>query len=179
MNTSQFAPAPRRKGRLVLTLAGSLLFHGSLIGVAALWPTHPVISTPMITVIDDPPPGVSEDKPALPPEMLPTEPDPVQPEFKLTEPTDDPPPATDPSIDEMSLSTPVPPSVPRTAARPATVAATTRPVHASGTLTTTGSPATGGTAGSAGSGVRWNKPKPAYPAAHCGLLMCRGAALCA
>ncbi len=162
MNLSQ-ETFPRRKRGLILTLSGSLLFHGSLIGVAALWTTHPVAPISTVTQVDlvDPePPGE-----LLPPAIPPSEPEAPPPVLKMAEPVDNPPPVFEPGADDMSLATPAPhPVVSRTPSHPMTASTGPRTVLAPGHVSTSG-PA-GGNSGSGlpGAGTRWNKPKPAYPA---------------
>ena len=163
MQNSLFTPAPRRNGRLVLTLTGSLLFHGSLIGVAAFWPVHPVPAPPpVISVIGDQD-GDLPKEPLAPVDPLPPESDPVQPELKVADPADAPP-VVEPDADNMTVSTPVPPSKPHTATRTVPTSVTPRTAQVSGNLSGVGSPS-GATGSGATSGVRWNKPKPVYPAA--------------
>ena len=159
MKDSLFAPSPNRKRGLILTLAGSLLFHGSLIGVAALWPTRPVAPPLKITeigLVDPEPPG-----PQLPPSSQPSEPDPAPPVAKVSEPTDDQPPIVETDPNDLTLSTPVPRAATRAPSRPSSATSQVRTTHAPGNLPVGGP--TSGVSGSPGAGVRWNKPKPVYP----------------
>ena len=163
---SLFAPAPRRKRGLILMVAGSLLFHGSLIGVAALWPVHPKEPAPYITTDlgDEPVPAADPQTPAAPP----SEAEPEAPVLKAVEPVEDQPPVVEPSIDDMSQATPTPRPAARAASRPNPALSTLHTVRTPGSLST-GGPASGTAgiagAGHPGSGVRWNVPRPAYPAA--------------
>ena len=165
---SLFAPPPRRKRGLVLTLAGSLLFHGSLIGLAALWPTRPAplpVGPTEVGFYDPQPPGESLTLPAV----SPSEPEPVQPELKVAAPVEPPPQPEEPDNDEMSLSTPVPRPAARPVSHPAFPTSAVRPTRAqAGPPTVNGS--TGRAAGTpsvghpGGGSSLWNTPKPAYPA---------------
>ena len=117
------APATQRRGRLALTLAASLVFHGSLVGVAALWPYHipPKFEPlpPIVGVPDDPlPPIPDTPEPSTPePRSMDLAPiDPVVPEPPLDA---NPPLAWDPEMVEPQPATPAP-------TRPA---APTRPVR--------------------------------------------------
>ena len=168
MNNSLFAPSPRRKRGLTLTLSGSLLFHGSLVGIAAFWPTHPTEKPPVITIIGigDLPVSGNEPLPAAPPP--PSEPDPAPPVLKASEPVDNLPPTFEPGADDMTLATPVPHPAMRTPAHPTSASATTRATRRQSSVSVSG-PANG-PAGSPGSdrpglGMRWNTPEPPYPAA--------------
>lgn len=160
---ASFAPSPRRKRGLILTLAGSLLFHGSLIGVAAFWPTSPAPPVPGPTQIDFV--ACPEDPtPPLPPSVLPEQPDPVAPVLNAPEPVDNPPPVVEPDADSMTLATPIPTPTTRTPSHPASVPRANTTV-APGSLPA-GASATGNHAASGHAGqtaARWNLPKPVYP----------------
>lgn len=159
---SLFAPSPRRKRGLILTLSGSLLFHGSLIGVAALYYTPPTPESPtpvsLVDFVDLPTTG----DPA-PPATLPSEPAPESTMPTLAETTDVSPPSVELNADDMMQATPVP--------RPATRTASSRPVTGPSvphnTRAVGNGPANGtGTSGThPGSAGRWVTPRPAYPAA--------------
>lgn len=157
---SLFAPPPRRKLGLILTLSGSLLFHGSLVGVAALWPTHQTALEPLPPV--DLEPGLPND-PQLPETPAPTGSEPEAPVMSAVEPTAEQPPVVEPDTDDMTVATPTPrPAVIRTTApRPgmATVKANTSTsrVESNGLV--------GSGAGAGHTGVRWSVPRPAYPSA--------------
>ncbi len=160
---SLFEPSPRRKRGLILTLSGSLLFHGSLIGVAALWPTHPVAEKSTVTVVDFGEPEPPGD--LLPPAMPPNEPEAPPPLLKIVEPVDDnPPPPVEPGADEMSLATPAPRvAASRTPSRPAASAAPLTVQAQRGVSTNRPAVGTPGT-GLSRAGGRWMTPRPAYPA---------------
>ncbi len=163
MNPSLFAPLPRRKRGLIFTLSGSLLFHGSLIGVAALWPTHSAVEKSTVTVVDfgEPePPGEH-----LPPAIPPSDPEAPPPVLKIVEPADNPPPVVEPGVDDMSLATPAlrvaasrVPLHPATAAAPSIARGQKRGVSTN--RAAVGIPGLG----VPGAGMRWVTPKPAYPA---------------
>lgn len=166
MHTSLFAPAPQRKARLILTLAGSLLFHGSLIGVAALWRTSPVadpVHGPTeVSLVEPLPPGETPPLAAAPP----SEPEVAQPVFKVSEPLAEPPPTDEPSLEDMKLATPPPArSAARTATRPASTSAQTRAVSVPGSVAASGATGNPGTGRPGAAGGRWTTPEPPYPAA--------------
>ncbi len=158
---SLFAPAPRRKRGLILTLSGSLLFHGSLVGVAAFWTTHPTVGKPVITVIsDDPLLPADLQLPAAPP----SEPQPEAPVLTAMEPSDNPPPLIEPGAEDMTLAIATPrPAVRSMSSHPTSASAAPRASQAASGVSTGG--LANANPGAGRPGVRWNVPKPIYPPA--------------
>ena len=159
------SPHPNRKRRSFAMFCGSLVFHGALVGTAALW-VHPAdtptkIETTEIFIPpgDDPQPiNTGSELPAAP-----VQPEPVAPTVQDSNPVNDAPPIVDQEITDPS--TPRPVSPPRnTPARKITNASRAAVPGAQGS----GSSSHPGTmAGSPGSGLGtttgWRIPKPPYP----------------
>ena len=158
-----------RTSRTAYTIVGSVLLHGSVIAVAALWPVpvHHASSAlpPAITSIDSEPPG---DLIQLPPPSLPeigeATPDDAPGLVLVDSTANTPPPTEDPPMAE-----PPPPKPPSK-----TVVNKTRSLRVMVPVGTPGQPGTAnigarnavGTAGGTGrSGAlgRWNTPQPPYP----------------
>lgn len=169
MPDSLFAHRPLRRGRFAVMLAGSLLFHCALVGVAAIWPARRSYQLPdPVTEIGlDDKLGeevqklvVAEDAPTPPPESTP-EPTPPPEEAET------PPPTEDPDMTEPEATpTPAPkPKAPRAAATPPPANAKrgrdAQPGQVDGNVDH--SSKLTGTPGGAKIGLGWKTPRPQYP----------------
>ncbi len=159
-----FDSEPPRSRRTVFTVMGSLVLHGTLIAVAALWPvrrvdTAPAKEPPATQFVDVTTPVESSELPTA-------ETDPG-----LTPPAEPPPPMADVSLDappseEPELTDPTPPKL----VTKSVVAKTRSPRTPSAVGVHGGPPARPGAASGAtgATGVesaagRWNTPQPPYP----------------
>ena len=159
-----FTPDPRRKRGLILTLIGSLLFHGSLIGLAAFWPLR---TTPEIKPII----SVGWETPEPPGELqLPTsapgEPEPDPTVLAKPEPVDDPVPLIEPNADDMTLATPPDHRSGPTTRVNSLLTATRHSTAPTGFHSAAQANGTVGDprAGASKPSARWVTPKPVYPA---------------
>lgn len=154
-------------------LAGSIVFHGALIGVAALWTHQTIQAAPKLPPVQLIPlaPEIPQltDLPISTPAIPESEPVPTPTALEQPVPADDtPPPSIDPPMFDPSPA-PVPPprkNVPSTTARPtATNVPSSRnlPPGPTGRANGNGSPVTAARPGTTG---RWNvSSKPPYPMA--------------
>lgn len=170
MKNTLLVPATFKKDRLYLTLLGSVAFHATLIGLAAVWPSHAIAKKnlgPTILIPIDSgdsgllnTPGPSTPEPV--PEPLPT---PMEPAPGFA--TDDTPPLSfDPEM--------VPPALPVPSARPTVNRTRTGPAASSASSRAMTGPAgprsivpgASPGVGRPGVGDRWNvSSKPPYPTA--------------
>ena len=158
---------PLRTSRTVYTIVGSVLLHGSVIAVAALWPVHhaPSELPPQVTIIDPEPPGETVQLPPSSPEVNTDMPDDASGLVLVNDTSNDiPPPPEEPSMTE-----PAPPKPPSKI-----VVNKTRSPRVTVPVGTPGQPGTanlgarnavGMAAGTGRPGVvgRWNTPQPPYP----------------
>lgn len=169
MPDSLFSHRPLRRGRLAVMVAGSLVFHCALVGLAAIWPAPKSYNLPdPVTEIGlDDKLGeevqklvVPEDAPTPPPDSTP-EPTPPPDEAETPPPTEDP----DMTEPEATPSPPPKPKAPRPAATPAPAnakrGAVARPGQVDGNVDS--STRLTGTPGGSKIGQGWKLPKPNYP----------------
>lgn len=169
MPDSLFANRPLRRGRLAMMMAGSLVFHGALVGLAAIWPVPSSYKLPdPVTEIGlDDHLGeevqklvVAEDAPTPPPESTP-EPTPPPEEEETPPPTEEP----DMAEPEATPTPPPKPKAPRAAATPppanAKRGAVPQPGQVNGNVDS--STRLSGTPGGAKIGQGWKTPRPNYP----------------
>ncbi len=167
MEKHGFVESPPRTSRTLYTIVGSVVLHGSVIAVAALWPVSYAAPAPppLVTYIDPAPPGDVIQLPPSPPEVATDTPDDA-PGLMLANDTsaNTPPPSEEPQL--VNPTPPRPPSKtvvnkmrsPRVqtgfgaTGQPGTANPGAR--SAVGSVTGTGRPGTAG---------RWNTPQPPYP----------------
>ena len=162
---SLFTQHVPRRGRLVLMLAGSLVIHGGLVGIGALF----VQPQPDKVIVDWTPPGDGDlDGPSLPPEVTPptktnseptATPDVVEPEVLVS-----PAPADVPDFSEPSTPTP---RQQRTAVKPAVARTNSAARSNPSAPVAPGSGIAGVPVGNPAAGVSavpWVMPHPPYPA---------------
>ncbi len=170
MPESLFMRRPPRRGRFVLMVVGSVLFHYAIVGVGAIFtrdtswdiPTPPVeleladkLGDPDVReliVADTPPP---EDQPTPPPDETPP-------------PDDTPPPQVDPDMVDPEQTPP--PETPKPSVKPYVKRSTPPPANAKrGPIAQEGvvggNPNGTKTTGTPGAKVvgHWTTPKPPYP----------------
>ena len=160
------APAPRAS-RTLYTIVGSVLLHGSVIAVAALWPVRyaPSAPPPLVTDFQPAPPESSIQLPPSSPEVSTATPD----DAETLPPLVDTSTNTPPPSEEPEMTNPAPPKPPSK-----TVVSKTRPLRATAAVSAPGQPGTANTGarnavgtvdGTGHPGVtgRWNTPQPPYP----------------
>lgn len=168
---SLFKQRPKRRAQLILMVAGSLVFHGALVGVAAIWPQEqsydlkpPEIEMDLAEQLGDP-----EVRELVVAENAPT-PEPDQP---TPPPEDTPAPEDTPPPDNQEINvddTPPPPKPsPKPAVKktgtPAPANAKRGPVGIEGVVggNPGGTKATGTPGGLKVGAVGMRTPKPPYP----------------
>ena len=162
---SLFVQQAPKKGRVCLMLGASLLFHGGIVGIAALWLQPDPPDKTVITWF--PVPGEEGPVPIYPtpgPESSQT-PDattPTPPEIELPIPT---PPTVESELDMDEPSKPTPTPRRSTVTKTTTVSRPTGP-QSTATATTKqlgNGPASGTNAGPTGAVGAWVMPHPLYP----------------
>lgn len=176
MPDSLFANRPLRRGRLAVMVVGSLLVHGTLVGIAALMPSRNSYDIPVPVTelgLDDKlgeevQQLIVKDEPSPPPDVTP---EPTPPPPDPTPPEETPPPTEDPDMDMPDPPKPTPaltpkPKASRPVATPAPANAKRGPVAQPGQVdgNVTKSDKLSGNVGGArvGSGG-WKTPRPNYP----------------
>ena len=171
MPDSLFTPRPARRGRVTLTLVGSLLFHGGLVGVAALWPQSVSSKTdvPTIEILD---PGMEETPGEKVPMMQVVEPSTPTLEDQVTPPVEvNPVVETVPTpSEEVDMATPemTPPrkqSTNKLTARAASTAVPAGVRHGAENISgqPDGVPGVSPVSGAKVAAAGWVTPRPAYP----------------
>ena len=161
-----FARHTPKRGHVALMLVGSLVFHGGLVGVAALFMQPP----PDKVFVEWTPPGDGDPtSPGLPPEVvLPTDttPEPTTtPDVLAPEIPAPPVPMDEPDFADAAAPTP---RQQRTAVKPVTTARMSSVVRSASSASTapgngiTGTPSSNPAAGV--SAIPWVMPHPPYPA---------------
>ncbi len=157
---------PSRERRTLFTVLGSVLLHGSIVAVAALYPVR-YATLPDYGCFDPAPPVPPiRGEEALPPvDVLPLPPtanDPNLPSPAEPQPpvvtaisNDPPPPTEDPFMVDPALPKPSP----KTAVRKSSAPRSSASIAVHGTL---GAPA-GAVTGTTGVAKRWLTPQPPYP----------------
>ena len=104
---SLFANRPLRKRRLIIMVLVSLLLHGSLVGLAAIWPSQKSWNIPPVVTEIDTNPVLGETVQEL---IAPKEEPVPTPDSQPTPPPEDTPPPDDtpPPSDDPDMSTPPP-----------------------------------------------------------------------
>lgn len=157
---SLFARPTPTRGRIALMLAGSLIFHGGLVGIGAL--IVPPAPKPEVPWFPDP----QYDGP----EVIPVPEPSVQPEVEsgptATPEAIEPTVATPPSApDDPVFAEPSSPTPQQKVATKPNVAVRTRNVSTTPITTAPGNgPSTGAKVGSASGTMSWSMPHPPYPA---------------